>query len=476
MLFRIGINLGDVLVEGDDILGDGVNVAARLEGIAEPGGICISAAAYQQVQGRLAANFIDIGEQQLKNIARPVRAYRIDANHGHRLVVGPGATVPRLSIVVLPFTNIGGSRDQDYFVDGITESLTTDLSRIPDSFVIARNSAFTYKSKPVDVKQIGRELGVNYVVEGSVQRANNRMRVNVQLIDATTGSHLWAERFDSEVTDLFEMQDEIVGRLARSLDVELIATVARTSFSENVDSIDHVFRGRAALNRGLTADAQQEAIRHFERATAIDPNNAEALAGLSTAHANIVGNFMTDDRSFHLAAGEAAAMKALTLVPHNARAHVALANIFRSSNRPLQAISEVEQAISIDRNLAAARPLIGIAKIALGRSDEVEEHVVQAVRLSPKDHMMHAWCVVAGAANLFLGRDEDALSWLQRSIEANRSYPLPHFYRAAAFAHLGQLASARSEIETGLALDPTFTLHRFQNSAYSENAIYLRLD
>ena len=476
MLFRVGINLGDVLIEGDDILGDGVNVAARLESIAEPGGICISAAAYQQIQGKLLADFIDMGDQQLKNIARPVRAYRVSAGEGKGLARDPSPTVPRLSIVVLPFTNIGGTQDHDYFVDGITESLTTDLSRVPDSFVIARNTAFTYKSKPVDVKQVGRELGVNYVVEGSIQRASNRLRVNVQLINAGDNSHLWAERFDCDVTDLFEMQDQIVGRLARSLDIELTATVARSKtapFSESTTSIDYVFRGRAALNRGLTADAQREALQHFEQAIAIDPNNAEALAGLATAHANIVGNFMSDNRSFHLAAGEAAAMKALKLAPQNARAHLALGNIYRSSNRPTQAISEVEQAISIDRNLAGARPLIGIAKIALGRSDEVEQHVVQAIRLSPKDYMMHAWCVVAGAANLFLGRDEDALAWLQRSIETNRSYPLPHFYRAAALAHLGQLSSARNEIESGLALDRTFTLHRVRQSAYSDNSIYL---
>ena len=239
------------------------------------------------------------------------------------------------------------------------------------------------------------------------------------------------------------MQDEIVYRLARTLDIELTAIVARStaaSLAENADLLGHVFRGRAALNRGLAANAQQEALQHFERAIAIEPDNAEALAGLATAHANIVGNFMTDDRAVHLAAGEAAAMKALTLAPQNARAHLALGNIYRSSNRPMQAISEIEQAMLIDRNLAGARPLIGIAKIALGRSEEVEPHIAQAIRLSPKDYMMHAWCVVAGAANLFLGRDENAVAWLQRSIEANRSYPLPHFYVAAAFAHLGQIS------------------------------------
>ncbi|HEX3162379.1 MAG TPA: tetratricopeptide repeat protein [Pseudolabrys sp.] len=474
--FRIGINVGDIIIDGDDIFGDGVNIAARLEGIAEPGGICISDAAYQQVQGKISADFIDIGDQRLKNIARPIRAYRVALSEGQGLATGLTSTVPRLSMVVLPFTNIGGSQDQDHFVDGVTESLTTDLSRIPDSFVIARNTAFTYKNKAVDIKRIGRELGVNYVIEGSVQRAGNRLRVNVQLIDATAGSHLWAERFDREEADLFEMQDDIVHRLARTLDIELIAIVARNtagSLPENTALMDHVFRGRAALNRGLIADAQHEALQHFDRALAIDPNNAEVLAGLATAHANIVGNFMTDDRSSHLAAGEAAAMKALKLAPNNARAHLALGNIYRSSNRPMQAISELEQAMIIDRNLVFASPLIGIAKIGVGRSEEVEHHIVEAIRLSPKDYIMHAWCVVGGAAKLFLGRDEEATAWLQRSIEANRSYPLPHFYQAIAFAHQGRLADARREIEAGLALDPTFTMRRFRQSAYSDNPVYL---
>src|SRR5580692_8826449 len=215
MLFRIGINLGDILIEGDDILGDGVNIAARLEGIAEPGGICISSSAYDQVRGKVPVEFTDLGEQTLKNIARPIRAYAVglNANYYTDRPARPFSSAPRLSIAVLPFANIGGDPEQEYFVDGVTESLTTDLSRISGSFVIARNTAFTYKGKPFDVKQIGRDLNVRYVLEGSVQRSGNRMRVNVQLIDAETGAHLWAERFDKPLADLFDMQDEIVARL-----------------------------------------------------------------------------------------------------------------------------------------------------------------------------------------------------------------------------------------------------------------------
>src|SRR5580692_7498971 len=226
MLFRIGINLGDILIEGDDILGDGVNVAARLEGIAEPGGICISSSAYEQVRGKVDVEFADLGEQNLKNIARPVRAYAAKRNglglNKQNDAAPHTPSAPRLSIVVLPFANIGGDPEQDYFADGVTESLTTDLSRIAGSFVIARNTAFTFKGKAMDLKQVGRDLNVRYVLEGSVQRAGNRMRVNVQLIDAETGTHLWAERFDKPLADLFEMQDEIVARLANALGTQLV--------------------------------------------------------------------------------------------------------------------------------------------------------------------------------------------------------------------------------------------------------------
>ncbi len=225
--FRCGIHLGDVVEESDgDLMGDGVNIAARLEGIAKPGTICLSEQAYWQVKSRLDLAVNDLGKQSLKNIAEPVRIYSLEVGKPAQAKSAAASTPPRPSIVVLPFANIGGDPDQDYFVDGVTESLTTDLSRISGSFVIARNSAFSYKGKSPDVRQIGRELGVRYVLEGSVQRGGNRMRVNVQLIDAETGNHLWAERFDKPVADLFDMQDEIVARLASQLGTQLIAAAA----------------------------------------------------------------------------------------------------------------------------------------------------------------------------------------------------------------------------------------------------------
>ena len=236
IVYRISVNLGDVLIEGDDILGEGVNIAARLEAICEPGGVLISSTAYDHVRGKIDADFVDLGERALKNIARPVRAYALgacSASVAPAASAGAPASVaallgpPRLSMVVLPFANMGGGAEQEHFVDGVTESLTTDLSRIRGSFVIGRNTAFTYKGKAVDLKQIGRELNVRYVLEGSVQRGGNRTRVNVQLIDAENGHHLWAERFDKPLADLFDMQDEIVARLANALNTELVTAEAR---------------------------------------------------------------------------------------------------------------------------------------------------------------------------------------------------------------------------------------------------------
>src|ERR1700751_2177954 len=275
--FRVGINIGDVIVEPHDIFGDGVNIAARLESIAEPGGICISSSAYDYVRGKVGVEFADLGEQNLKNIAHPVRVYAaVRDGPGPAIQAGSAGpslpSPPHLSIVVLPFANLNGDPEQDYFVDGVTETLTTDLSRINGAFVIARNTAFTFKGKAVDVVRLGRELNVRYVLEGSVQRGGNLLRVNVQLVDAETGNHLWAERFDKPVADLFDMQDEIVSRLANTLNAELIAAEAgRAERSPHPDAMDLVFQGRSWFNKGLTPDYMERARSFFEKAIALDP-------------------------------------------------------------------------------------------------------------------------------------------------------------------------------------------------------------
>ncbi len=480
--FRVGIHLGDVVEESDgDLMGDGVNIAARLEGIAKPGGICLSEDAYRQVKARLDLAVSDLGEKQLKNIVQPIRVYSLEVGvpaQANPVAQAPltstPSSAPRLSVVVLPFTNIGGDMDQEYFVDGVTESLTTDLSRIAGSFVIARNSAFSYKGKSPDVRQIGRELNVRYVLEGSVQRGGNRLRLNVQLIDAETGNHLWAERFDKPVADLFEMQDEIVSRLANTLNAQLIAAEARRSeYEPHPGSMDLYFQGAAWLNKGPSPEYTAQAHGCFERALALDPGNVEALIGMASVDAQRGAYFLADDRTARLAAAEGALSKVLSLAPTHAIAHYLLGLVQIFSNRAAQGITQCERALALDRNLAAAHGLIGGAKYFSGRGEETEAHTREALRLSPRDMSTYLWLVWVGNAKSQLGADEEAVAWYRRGIDANRNFAGGHFFLASALGLLGQLDEARAAVQAGLALDPTFTIRRFRAGVSSDNATYL---
>jgi TolB-like protein len=414
--FRVGINIGDVIVEPHDIFGDGVNIAARLEGIAEPGGIWISSAAYDQVRGKVGVQFAELGEQTLKNIDRPVRAYAVVRNRSsaatqaERARLGPFSP-PRLSIVVLPFTNLSGDPEQDYFVDGVTESLTTDLSRINGAFVIARNTAFTFKGKAVDVKKLGRELNVRYMLEGSVQRGGNRLRVNVQLVDAETGNHLWAERFDKPVADLFDMQDEIVSRLANTLNAQLIAAEARRAErSLHPSALDLYFQGMARWNKRWTPAYMTQARSFFERALKLEPDNVEALVGIAMVDAATAGFLLADDPDLRLAAAEAALIKALSLDPQHAPAHMFLGIVQSCTNRAAQGVAECEHALALNRNLAEAHAHIGVTKIYVGGAAETEAHVQEALRVSPRDEGTHRWMCYVGLAKLHLGADAEAMA------------------------------------------------------------------
>jgi TolB-like protein len=477
MLLRIGINLGDILIEGDDILGDGVNVAARLEGIALPGGICISSAAYDQVRDKLPVEFTDLGEQRLKNISRPIRAYAVGglkANTDQAAELS--SSTPRLSIVVLPFANIGDDPKQDYFADGVTESLTTDLSCINGSFVIARNTAFTFKGKAVDVKKLARELNVRYVLEGSVQRGGKRLRVNVQLIDGETGNHLWADRFDKPVADLLEMQDEIVSRLARALDAELVAAEARRAErSLNPDAMDLIFQGRSWFSKGLTPDHLARARGFFEKAMALDPENVEAMVNLGRVDVVTGAAVITDDWSVRFTSAEATLTRALSLAPNHALAHAFLGIVQMYTKRAALGIAECEQALTLDRNLASAHAFIGQAKYLLGRGAETEAHINEAIRLSPRDYLAYAWMVWVGLAKVQLNLGGEAVAWLRRGLDANRNYSVAHFQVASALARLGELTQARAAVQAGLALDPRFTISRYRNAmnARSDNPTFL---
>jgi TolB-like protein len=451
-------------------LGDGVNIAARLESIAEPGGICISSSAYDHVRGKVPVEFTDLGEQTLKNIARPIRAYAVGLNAKTDRAVSPVSSAPRLSIVVLPFANIGGDPEQEYFVDGVTESLTTDLSRINGALVIACNTAFTFKGKRVDVKKLGRELNVRYVLEGSVQRGVSRLRVNVQLVDAETGNHLWAERFEKQIADLFDMQDEIVSRLANTLNAQLIEAEARLAeHSPYPDALDLCFQGKAYANKGTTSEYLARARSFFERALALDPGNIEALVGMAMIDYRVSVNVHPDDRATRLALAEAMLTKVLSLAPNHAWAHCWLGSVQIHTNREAQGIAECERALALDPNLANAHGLIGFAKYSLGCGEETENHVQEALRLSPRDTEAYVWMMFAGLAKVQLGADEEAVARFRRSVEINRNHPRTHFWLAAALAHLGRLDEARTALNTGLALDPTFTIARFRTGGARSN-------
>jgi TolB-like protein/class 3 adenylate cyclase len=480
--FRIGIHLGDVVEEADgDLMGDGVNIAARLEGIAEPGAICLSEQAYWQVKGRLDLAVSDLGPTQLKNITEPIRVYSLQHREPAQAKPTPVPAPekpgpPRLSMVVLPFANIGGDPDQEHFVDGVTESLTTDLSRIRGAYVIARNTAFAYKGKRLDVKTIGRELNVRYVLEGSVQRSENRMRVNVQLIDAETGNHLWAERFDKPLADLFDMQDEIVSRLANALNAQLVAVEARRAEqAPNPDSMDLYFQGLAWFNKGLTPDHVVRARSFYDRALAVDHDNVQALIGSAATDVADGGNSYVSDSMAALAAAEKKLTNALSSVPDHARGHMWLGLIDIMTRRAAQGIAKCEHALALDRNLAAAHSAVGFGKIFVGHAEETEAHIKEALRLSPRDTTAYVWMNMAGLAKLHLGDYEQAVAWCRRSIEANRNFPSANFDLAAALVLHGRFDEARAAVKAGLALNPIYTVSRVRAAwtAMSDEPTYL---
>ena len=646
---RMAVHQGDVVVENGDLLGDGVNVAARLEALAEPGGICISARVHEDAAGKIELDAEDMGEQELKNIVRPVRVYRLKlgppnlpppnskrpailsampsslplpraasmatapalgyadfagalkralrdfqrpdllarnpllrfgiaypgASAGPRelqallsdtvstlfsnprdeklrrvieltyfqaaalkqeavadrlslsfstyrrylttardrlerwlwesLPAAPvqpelrtavevtargensegetspspaagGAAAPRLSLAVLPFVNIGGNADHDHFVDGITETLTTDLSRTSGLFVISRNTTVSYKSKAIDTRQIGRELGVRYVLEGSVQSADDRFRINAQLVDAERGAHLWAERFDKPYAALLDTQDEVTARLARTVQVELIAAESRRSTREHpdrLDSLDHTLNGWAAWNQPLSLEAARKARVFFEAALRLDENNVSALLGFANAHIWEVCMYASDDPAGQIRAAEAAATKALALAPDIADVHVTHGTVLLAMHAPERALRELELAVSLDGNLAVAHGYLGHMKLFVGRARETRSHVAEAMRLSPRDPLLFYWYFFVGLADLYLGRVGRALESLRTSVEINPNWGLSQFLLAAALALAGLHTEAAEVCVIARRLSPSFTIATFRTEAVSDNPVYL---
>ena len=453
--FRVGINLGDVIAEEHDIFGDGVNVAARLEALAAPGGVLVSNTVYEHVRDRLPFGFEDVGEQQVKNIARPVRVYALCAGAVADLPastlppsmsISQPAVAPRLSIVVLPFANLSNDPEQQYFTDGITEDLTTDLSRIAGMFVISRNTAFTYRNNRIDTKQIGRELGVRYVLEGSVRRSGNRVRVSAQLIDAEIDAHLWADRFDRDTEDLFALQDEIVSRLANALGIELIAAEAARP-SKNPDALDYILRGRAVGFRQHSRDSYYvERINLFERALALDPLSVEAQTRLAAALVGRVFDGVSASAAADLATAEGLVGQALTTSPRYAHAHVIKGRALSVQNRWEEAIPEYEMALALNRNSAAALQGLGQCKLIAGPIDEAISLAEEAIRLSPRDPYIGYAYFVIGAAHLLESRTAEAIVWLEKARSAMPAVPMVRSGLASAYALRGETERAAIEL------------------------------
>jgi adenylate cyclase len=471
--FRIGVNLGDIIVEPEDIFGDGVNIAARLEALAAPGGICISRVVRDQIRDKLSYPFEDMGEQSIKNIARPVRAYAMNAGSVASLpfVAAPvrpsestpealelvGPVTSRLSIVVLPFANLSKDPEQEYFVDGITDDLTTDLSRISGSFVIARNTAFTYKSKPVDVKQLGRELGVRYVIEGSVRWVERQVWVNVQLIDAESGGHLWADRFDIDRANLGEAQSEITGRLARNFDLELATAVDRRMAREEVANPDAqalVLRGRARLLRSSSSQTRQDAQRAFERALVIDPQSIDAKVYLAiTLVFNLLDGWSRSPRQDQ-ARAEQLLLETLEQDSNLAKAHFALGMLRRSQGALTEAQIELERALALDPNHGGAAYQLGLVLAFRGQPEAAVPYVEKAIRLSPHDPNLGIFLAVLGACHLLLEHVDWAIDLLRRARSANSRYWYIHFWLAGALGFSGDLYEARAALIKAIELNP----------------------
>jgi adenylate cyclase len=523
--FRMGINVGDIITDHGDIFGDGVNVAARLENIAEAGGICVSGAAYEQVRDKVPFAFTDRGEQRVKNITHPVHVYSLEhADEARRAPARAGITgVParglsrfrtqiryaasglaaavlavaiwfvndtvrnprwwntasRLSLVVLPFANLSGDPAQDYLADVITEELTTSLSRIRHSFVIARSTAFTYKGRAVDVKQIGRDLRVRYVLEGSEQQSGDRVRVSAQLIDAETGAHLWADQFDADRADLLEMQDEIVTRLSRALQLQLVeveaARVARTHPSD-LDAEDLAMRCEAILvNSQAGSDEEEHGYNLCDSALQRDERNVKALVNLSFKFINQVLTIQSQDREADIRRADELVSRALTIDPNAYAAHHAKALVLLTQKRFEEAIVEAERCLALSPSFVSAYGDLSIASSYLGRPQKAIEYADKAMRLSPRDPLLYVFQLQKGFALALLHQDEQAIEWLRRAVAGAPQWPLAQALLAVALAESGQETEARDTLKRYLSLNGTRarTITQWKAQMPSDNPVFL---
>ena len=444
--FRIGINIGDIIIEADDIYGDGVNVAARLETMAEPGGICISAIVHEQVQGRLDCTFADIGEQSLKNISRTIRVYRVEPKTAPEkragIVEAPPALPDKPSIAVLPFHNMSGDPEQEYFADGMVEEIITALSRIRWLFVIARNSTFTYKGQAIDVKRVGRELGVRYVLEGSVRKGGGRVRITAQLIEAQTGAHLWADRFDGSLEDVFDLQDQVASSVAGVIEPALQA-------AETARSAHRPTRDLSAYDlylRALAMSPTPQAFQVLEEAIARDPHYGPALALAASWSMNLVSDGAAPDRDANRQKGIGFARRALAVAGNDPGVLADAAFALACFGEDIVAMTAlVDRALIFNPNYARGWHASRFLRLWAGQTDLAIEHAGKARRLSPRAQASNAsWAI--GAALFFSRRFEEAIPRLCVAVEERPIFATPYRILAACYAHMGLLAEAQATV------------------------------
>ena len=461
--FRIGINVGDIISDENDIYGDGVNVAARLEALAEPGGILVSRNVHDQVRDKLSFGFEDLGEQTVKNITRPIGVHRVSLAETTPQTSAAAASKletagsNRPSIAVLPFANMSGDQEQEYFADGISEDLITGLSKLRWFFVIARNSSFTYKGAAVDVKRVARELGVRYVLEGSVRKGGNRVRITAQLIDAATNNHIWADRYDGDLTDIFELQDEITKKVVAAIEPKLLEAEGIRSQNrspEDIGAWDMVMQANSLFWR-LTKDEGEAAIAMLRRAVERYPNYAPAHSML--AFMLLVSGYAAwtlSELEPQVRQAEILATRAATLDDSDPWAHLALGYVAFTRRQTEEAVQQFQRSIDLNPNFAAAHGYFGWALALDGQSDRAIPHLEQAIRMSPHDPQNAIFFVGLAAAHYLTGRYSEAVNFGRRAVQHRSTFTGGHRILCASLAQAGQLAEARVALQRLKELQP----------------------
>jgi len=472
MEFRIGVNLGDVIEDGEQILGDGVNIAARLEGLSDPGGICISGIVYDQIENKLDLRYDYLGEQNVKNISRPVRVYRV--------LVGSEADLPevrvardlpeRPSIGVLPFVNMSGDPEQEYFSDGITEEIITGLSKVPRLIVIARNSTFIYKGKSVKVQQVGQELGVRYVLEGSVRRAGDRVRITVQLVDATTGHHLWAERYDRYLKDIFAIQDEITVNVMRAMQLELIEGKQACEWikrgSQKLEAYEKGMKGME-LFRLFSPEGNIQAKKIFEECIALDSDYPGPYVMLAWTHLTAVYNGWTKSPEESITQALELAQRAIALDSSQADAFSLLGNIYLLTHQYEKAIAEGERAVALNPNGADSHVWLAMILTSCGKPQDAVELIYKAIRLNPFPPNWYFFSL--GNAFLLLGEYNQAVEAYKKALKGSPDLLLAYIGLAASYSAANRAEDARAAASHILRIDPKFSLEAFSGGLPYKN-------